>query len=198
MMKSVRFYKSFDKALPKPIALNVWKHHLGFIREAIPFCNIDSIDSLLEQLICIKGAVLDIYIGSLTPSEIAGQIVDCLFRENCLDIESYNSWIIQGGNFRNITLQDGSVWTLTFGRFTNRYVHIHPARYSLNSKRVRSTTLKVAILFSVLFMNKKTKFSLQNINFIRQDYFHLSPVKGITVDGSLGTLIGCILDEKFE
>lgn len=192
-MNSIRFYSSFDDELPEPIAFNTWKHHLGFVKGAIEVFEIGSLQNLIQQLISIKSSILDFYSGTITPREISNQILNYLINQGYSSFESYNTWVKEGDDFRNIILNDGSEWILTLGRFPNRYIHIHPARYSLYTIRVRSSTLKVALLFAALSKHSSTEFSLKVVNEMRVKYLNLSPVKSINSSGSLRLLVSDLL-----
>ncbi len=192
-MNSIRFYSSFDDKIPEPIAFNTWKHHLGFVKDSIQSFEKGSLQNLAQQLIFIKGSILDLYTGNLTPPEISSQVLIYLTYQGNSISPKYISWLNAGNNFRNIELSDGSEWTLTHGRFPNRYIHIHPARNSVNIIRVRSGTLKVAILFSALNKDSKNEISLKAINEIRVNYLKLSPVKSINSSGSLRLLVNKLL-----
>ena len=68
--------RSINHKLPKPIALNCWKHHLGYIKGAL------SSDALLdvshlnihEVIQCIGDCQIDFYYGNLDPICISNQI----------------------------------------------------------------------------------------------------------------------------
>ena len=68
-----------------------------------------------------------------------------------LKIEPFSDWTGTGmKDFRIISLSDGSQWTLKYHDNRLRFVHIFPARESRHTFRVKSNTLKSALLYYIL------------------------------------------------
>ncbi len=180
-MERLKGYISFDSTLPEPIAFFSWKHNLNFICEEI-----DRLKDIIthEQIpfICqgIGGSVLDLYTGSLMPNAIAHEVIEILSRKYVITHPEYSIWIDNLGNgYRQISLSDGSSWTLRNGKYPNRYVHIHPSRYSEKTIRVKPSTLKTAITMVILYPQQFTQPTVEQLNFARKLFPNLSPVKGI-------------------
>jgi len=76
--------------------------------------------------------------------------------------------------FRIINLSDGSQWTLKFHNNRERFVHIFPARNSRNTFRVKSNTLKSALVYSIII--GKDLVTGDDLNKVRP-LLGLSPVK---------------------
>lgn len=76
---------------------------------------------------------------------------------------------------------DQSVWIVKEGENTDRYIHIHPAKNSVNTTRVRATTLKTVIALKIVLKNPRTDYQpiLAEVNNIRIKYLGLSPVKNL-------------------
>jgi hypothetical protein len=59
-----------------------------------------------------------------------------------------------------------------------RFLHIHPAKYSPFTIRVRGTTLKTVVALKVLTgKNMQNQLKLQLVNEVRSEKLGLSPVK---------------------
>jgi hypothetical protein len=161
-----------DFGIPEPFLFNPLKHHLEFIRE---FINLrtnpetkEDISELIKELKHLGTSVTDVYTGSLSVIDI------------CREIEGY---INNEGNqvvpdFRIITLSDGSMWTLKFNANDRRFIHQFPARTGPYKLRVKSNTLKTAVLYNILI--GKDYINKDDLNRIRI-LLGLSPVKN-TID----------------
>lgn len=124
----------------------------------------------------IGNSQLDHYIGNLSPGYIKTDISSVLLSMDITDKEIYVEWLERNGGFQEITISDGSVWTL---RAINKeaYIHIHPSRYSKNTIRIKANTLKTVIC-TLLFENRSNfTFNIKSINRYRETYIGLSPLR---------------------
>ena len=134
LVMDAKIYQSFDPSLPVPIAFSGWKHHMGFIATSINKLSV-KIDDATITAIChgIGGSMLDLYIGNLSPENIASEILEKVKCNGALVKEKFTHWVCNSGdNYQQVTISDGSYWTLRLGRYPERYVHIHPSRYAIN------------------------------------------------------------------
>lgn len=183
-----------EDLIPEPILFNCWKHHLGFIKDKIISAHSNDKNDIKDfagKLYIMGNSLSDFYIGKLSIVEITGFIIKKLNGFNVLKKELYKDWIqSENKEYRIIGLQDRSTWALRFGKEKDRYIHVHPARYSVNSIRVRSTSLKTAALV-VLWVNNfgGSYEDLNLINSIRIIYLNESPVKSISNYTGLGKII---------
>jgi len=167
-----------DYQIPEPILFNPIKHHLGFIKEFINF-NIDKsgsdIQVLTRDLKHLGTSVMDIYTGSLSIRNICNEIEEFLKQKDILRIETYSVWAgTMIDCFRIIPLSDDSQWTLKFHNNPQRFVHIFPARNSQHTFRVKSNTLKSALIYIIIIgKDFVTGYDLNNVRPI----LGLSPVK---------------------
>ena len=62
-----------------------------------------------------------------------------------------------------------------------RYVHIHPAKYSRHTIRVKANTLKtvLALKYASIKLMDKPNYNLQEVNRIRVELLGFSPIKSI-------------------
>jgi len=178
--------------VPLPVNFNCWKHHSGFIKQQIKLYSRtrDQIQ-LKKQLLIIGESQMDLYFGEYTPSEISREIISYLKKEKSFSFDKYIDLISKDGkNYKIVQLSDKSSWTLRLGENQERYVHIHPARYSPHTIRAKATTLKTAIL--VLWYKQFGEIKLietEAVNFIRKKYLNEPPLKSLSKASGLIRLI---------
>jgi hypothetical protein len=69
---------------------------------------------------------------------------------------------------------------LRLGEQEERYVHIHPGRYSPHTIRVKANTLKTAIALSVwMKVYNHREINLELLNHVRREILAASPVKSL-------------------
>ncbi len=167
-----------DYRIPEPFLFNPLKHHLGFIKEFIN-ANVDNpcydAESLSKELRHIGTSVMDIYRGSLSLSDICFNTGQFLRQKNISDRKAYSGWTgVKTDCFRIITLPDCSQWTLKYHDNQERFVHIFPARNSPHTFRVKSNTLKSALIYIIII--GKYLVTGDDLNKVRP-FLGLSPVK---------------------
>lgn len=178
--------------IPPPINLNCWKHHAGFIKKQIESVKeIKDLDQLKVYLMKIGESQMDLYFGCHSPADISEQTLNYLHHKKILSCNQYQDWLTKDGkDYQLVELKDKSVWTLRLGDDDERYVHIHPGRYSPNTVRVKATTLKTAI-FLICFeqLGEIKSFETETVNNIRKKYLNESPMKSFSSASRLGRLI---------
>lgn len=178
--------------VPEPVLFNCWKHHAGYIKSRIEEFKENSLinpEGIRNEILLIGGSLMDLYLGELSPIKIARSVIAYLDKQKLNDIKSYREWL--GGertDYRKIEIEDQSGWTLRLGEKKDRYIHIHPSRYSPHTIRVRSSSLKSAILFCSL-PDDETENILMKINRIRKEYLNLPPLKNIKSGSALFDLV---------
>ncbi|HPT21729.1 MAG TPA: hypothetical protein PLR88_07265 [Bacteroidales bacterium] len=168
-----------DHQIPEPFLLNPLKHHLGFIKEFInrrikeePAADIKN---LIREIKHLGTSVMDIHSGSLTISDICKEIMRFLLQKELSGKESFRLWIkTEPDSCKIITLSDGSEWAVNYYDDMLRFVHIFPARNSLNTFRVKANTLKTAVLYCIMI--GKDYITGDDLNKVRS-LLSLSPVK---------------------
>ena len=189
MKNSIRKYD-----VEVPVLFNCWKHHKEFIQVQINKTVIDgekALQKLPVQLVKIGDSLLDLYTGVLNPRDISKLIQNELKKRNVFIQQSYEEWIANSGkDYQIINLIDSSFWTLRLGKEKDRYIHIHPGRYSPYTIRVRSLTLKTAIVIIVWAkIHKVPPLDISIINHVRTKLLNASPVKVISAKDGLGKVI---------
>ncbi len=191
--------KEISCEISDPVLLNCWKHHAGFIKSIVSeYKNRDEFDfsNLRNDLLRIGESLMDLYLGELTPGKIADSIISLFKKKDILKKDNFINWLRkEGTDFRVIELKDKSLWTIRLGEQKEKYVHIHPSRYSPLTVRVRALTLKSAILY--LILNKSEADIADNLLFlnkIRKEYLDQPPLKMISIKSTLPRLISILKD----
>jgi hypothetical protein len=165
--------------IPEPILFNPLKHHLGFIREFIDKNTEGTPESdqknMIKELKHLGTSVMDVYTGSLLISEVCNEVIVFLQEKELSKREYFSGWTGTGmKDFRLISLSDGSQWTLKYHDNRQRFVHIFPARGSRHTFRVKSNTLKSALIYYILI--GKDFITGDDLNKVRP-LVGLSPIK---------------------
>ncbi|WP_299708894.1 hypothetical protein [uncultured Pontibacter sp.] len=176
--------------LPQPILFHPLKHHLGYIREFIE-TNVDAEDSYLKaQLKTIGSSQLDLYLGNLSAQQIARETILYLQALHTLSPEAYQIYLSDSeARYRVITLSDGSKWVLRWGVVEGRHVHLHPARYSEHTIRVKANTLKTAVAVHMAALRYNQPMGLALVNQVRTEWLGLAPVPVYLQESPLAKLI---------
>jgi len=186
---------SFSPALNEPLLFHPLKHHLPYIRQFIQGSNFVAAHTLAADLQTIGSSQLDLYLGRLTLQELSQEVLLQLQEQNLLAPEAFRQQLQQNkSGYSLLTLSDASTWVLRWGNIKGRYVHLHPARYAINSMRVKANTLKTAIAVAVVAKNHDAAtISLPLVNQARQELLRLSPLKTLTAGDGLLKLITLLL-----
>lgn len=166
--------------IQKPLLFNPQKHHLHFIQQQIGGWQSLSREQTMDDLNKIGNNLLDLYFGDLTVDQICCELIQTLEKNNQLKKDQYIKWL-GPKEFNKIRCSDGSDWLAKKGNLPERFVHIHPAKNSLFTTRVRGTTLKtiIALFIYEIKFDKNIKTNLVAVNSIRKEYLDLSPVKSL-------------------
>jgi len=143
-----------DYQIPEPILFNPLKHHLGFMREFVSLRSEaggkNEEKDLIKELKHLGTSVMDVYSGALSVNTICREVLGCLSEKNILEKIRFSAWTgINTNDYRVIPISDGSEWTLKYHSNNSRFVHIFPARGSCCSFRVKSNTIKSALLYYI-------------------------------------------------
>lgn len=188
--------KEINCSIPLPLTFNCWKHHTDFIKKQIEFYGGEkiSVEELQKTMLVIGESQMDLYVGKLSPLNICDELLGILKSTEELAFEEYEKWLFEKGKeYKLIEISDSSVWTLRLGNQKERYVHIHPGRYSPFTLRVKALTLKTAI--SVLILNYEKTFQLMDtlqINEVRKKILNLPPLKKVTSNSAVVRVINIL------
>ncbi len=163
-----------------PVMLNGWKHHQGFLVSQIrkwagsdertfPLC--------IAKLKMLGDSQFDLYTGSMPPEEIASDLTDTLKGFRAYSPDSYYRWIESSPQlFWQLSISDHSEWTMRKGDSEEFYIHIHPARYSKHTRRLKSNPLRTGLATLILANMRNEKPGLALMNEVRRNYLALSDV----------------------
>lgn len=187
--------------IPKPISFNCIKHHLGFIARKVKYYSDLEVNSELirNELLKIGSSQMDLYTGNLAVLDISNEVLSILKHKNNFEFDEFLNWLHSNNKRYNfLTLSDESIWTVLLGNEKSRYVHIHPAKRSINSTRIRANTLKSAIIY--LVESRKINLSvveLELLNQIRAEYLNEPPIKSLSKAKGIINLIS-IIEERLK
>lgn len=153
------------------ILFNQLKHHLPSILDFIASHSVDSEVNLSK----LGDSLMDLYTGSLSLELIFEETVHYLRQQGVTSEEAYRVFLERHEGYATFQLSDTSKWVFLWGKEPEKYVHIHPARYSPHSIRTKSTTLKTAILLKIRGV---TALHTESINTVRRS-IGLSPIKKV-------------------
>ncbi|PSL24468.1 hypothetical protein CLV42_11555 [Chitinophaga ginsengisoli] len=156
------------------ILFNALKHHRGYIHRELESI---TLDTLPERLKVLGNSQMDIYYGILDIPLLFEEVADRILDLGIYESGAYLTWLKNNGGYVEITLSDTSRWVLLPGTEPGRYVHLHPARYSPQSMRVKATVLKTALACLVVLGGSLP--GLSALNQIRKEILGLSPVKDL-------------------
>ncbi len=179
---------------PAPVLFNAWKHHAGALRHRLAEIAAGGEPALLllpSQLLVIGTALMDLYTGPLTPAEIGAGILTAVAAEGHIAPADYHPWVEAGGGYRLLTLpENGSVWVLRAGEEGGRYVHVHPGRWAPDTRRVRATVLKTAVMaLADAAVHGGDPLDVGRINAVRGRCLGLPPIRGLEGDQGLRAVI---------
>ncbi len=165
-----------NEIIPVPVTFNPYKHHFRFLTRKVAHWKTQDWQTVKSEISFMGNNLLDFYLGTLPVATICRECIR-FFEEKRIPAKSQFLEWLNHMEFKKIQLSDKSVWIVKKGVDPERYIHIHPAKNSLHSVRVRATTLKTVVALQVLAGPKH--ITLEEVNRIRIEYLNLSPVKSI-------------------
>jgi hypothetical protein len=180
--------------VPPPVLFNAYKHHAGALRRYIAGAarkGEPGLAELASRLVVIGSELMDLYTGALSPRDIAERVLDLLKSEGRLEPASYNAWLQEQGGYGVLTLEeDSSCWVVRLGDEADRYVHMHPGRWTPHTRRVRANVLKTAVLVRAhAAAHGGDPTDVKLVNAVRQQYLGLPPVKELAGDQGLSVVL---------
>jgi hypothetical protein len=180
--------------LPHPVLFNLWKHHAEALRQRIRDAAVlgdEGLAALPEKLLVVGTELMDLYTGKLSPTEIGREVVAQLHADKRLERDVYGAWVEEHGGYRLVTAAaDTSVWVLRFAAEDERYVHVHPGRWTPHTRRVRANVVKTAVMVLVdAAVHGGDPLDVKRINLVRQKYLGLAPIRDLTPDQGLDVLL---------
>ena len=173
--------------IPIPVMFNPLKHHAGYIMQMATIRRQAGIKIIPDDLLPVGENLTDLYIGKLSVMEICNTCLELLSGDSVLTPDTFSKWM-SNREYRKVILSDGSEWIVREGKDRERFVHIHPAKYSVSTVRIRSATLKTVILLLAnhLLPGESYSGNMEAVNRVRKEISGLSPVKNL--DSNKGIL----------
>jgi hypothetical protein len=186
--------------VPPPVLFNTWKHHAGALRDRIGESarrGESGLRDLADRLVVLGTELMDLYTGAFTPAQIADKVLALLRADGRLEREAYHDWVQESGGYTVVTLaEDGSRWVLRLGEEGERYVHIHPARWAPQTRRVRANVLKTAVMaLAYATAHGCDPLDVRLVNTVRATYLGLSKVRALADDQGLSAVIAVLRKE---
>ena len=124
----------------------------------------------------------------LTPA--GKQVKGLLEADSRLPPAVYRPWVAEGGGYRTLTFaDDGTVWVLRAAD-EERYVHLHPGRWTPQTRRVRANVLKTAVLvLAHVAVHGGDARDVKLVNQLRAAHLGLSPMREVLGDQGLGVVL---------
>lgn len=162
---------------PPPFIFNARKHHAGALYDFIQGYD-RPLENLHLEVRTIGSALMDLYYGPLSVQQICTETTLILQDADLWEKQNFQSWLNTNSGFRALTLSDDSTWVLRWGEDPKRHIHVHPARYSSTTMRIKAGTLMTAIGIAIYCKkNPGPAIDRTALNRIRSIYLKLSPVK---------------------
>jgi hypothetical protein len=187
--------------VPRPILFNTYKHHAGALRvriASLAAAGPGALTVLAARIAVLGSKLMDLYTGSLSPHAICMHVIHDLHGAGRLDREAYHTWLAGQDGYAVVTLPDESRWVLRRGDEQDRYVHLHPGRWSPCTLRVRANVLKTAVVVLAhvsIFGGNPMDRAL--INAVRREHLGLSPLgREPESEAGLGTIIGVLRQDE--
>ena len=174
-----------------PFEFNTLKHHRDSIHAFLGEISLVSLQLALKR---IGESQMDLYYGMLSVTAIENEIKDRLLEENHFSLDEYKRWIAGNNSYATVQLSDTSQWVLREGVDPQRYIHIHPARYSPHTVRANANTLKTVIACGVWLregiIHQPDRAS---INKVRVELLGLSPIGALPANGSIKKIMTLLI-----
>lgn len=90
---------------------------------------------------------MDMYTGVLAPEVIFEEIITRLMTQDIHLPDAFAAWVAAHDGYTEVTLSDTSRWVLRLSDDAERYIHLHPGRYSPHTLRIKAAALKTAMAY---------------------------------------------------
>lgn len=183
-------FMNFDNLISEPFLFNPLKHHLGFLREfARSATEQKTLDTnlIIGELSHLGTSVTDVYSGGLAISQICREAEEFLSMNGLFRQDSFCDWAgVKDEIHRFIILSDHSQWTLKYNDDQKRFIHLFPSRNSTRTFRIKSNTLKTALLYYIII--GKDMITTGDLNNVRA-LSGLSPIRNTTDNEAITKMI---------
>ncbi len=128
----------------------------------------------------IGNNLIDFYFGQLGVEQICSECTQYFQKNNIYKSQQFFKWL-GCAHWKKIILSDQSEWMVRSGNSSERFIHIHPAKFSKHTIRVKGTTLKTVLTLCILDVpiQQNPDTNLRAVNNYRNELLGLSPVKSL-------------------
>lgn len=178
--------------IPVPFLMNAQKHHIealrGLIAQVVPLGE-EGLEKMAEALVPLGQGFMDFYHGGLSLAAVCSMLSASLLSEGADNADAYKAWIAKEGTYRTIVLDaDQSVWVFFPTDDSERFAHVHPARYSPHTTRIRANTLKTVVMaLAYALQHEEEGRDIDVINLVRTRWLALSPLPSLEDSAALET-----------
>jgi hypothetical protein len=182
-----------DEEMPPPFLLNCWKHHARTILARVSATvarGEGAVRDLPRRLILVGHEIMDLYLGALSPAQIADETRELLVPRGAFEPGAFGAWIEPLGGYATLALSDRSVWVLRASPVEGRHIHVHPGRRSPHSVRVRAN-LQKSVIATLAWASLRglDPGRVATVNEARRELLALSPVRSVEEDRGFGELL---------
>lgn len=171
------------------ILFNPFKHHLGALQQLLATVSPADLPAALQK---IGTSQMDMYTGHLSPEAIFEEIISQLAAQEMHLPATFAAATAARQGYLEVTLSDTSRWVLRLSDDPERYIHLHPGRYSPHTLRIKAAALKTAMAYKAAAGNGGLSGDLlPDMNAVRA-VAGLSPVRSIDDAQHLLKIIGLI------
>jgi hypothetical protein len=144
-------------------------------------------------MLVVGTRLMDLYTGSLSPSEVAGHVFADLKARDLFEFDPLSRHLAENDAYALTELPDGSRWTIRLGPAGGRYLHLHPGRWVPHTVRVHANTLRSAVMARAhAALVGGDPLDVAVVNAARAKYLTAPPVRELTADGGLGAVIAAL------
>jgi hypothetical protein len=182
---------------PAPVLLNAHKHHAGFLGERIKqaiAAGPAGLGPFAAELVVVGTKLMDLYHGPFSPREIGEKVLNDLKRTRRDTPDGFRTWVEAERGYRVVEFpEDTSRWVLRYAD-EDRFIHVHPARYSPFTVRARANVLTTAVMaLAHVGVHGGDPLDRKVVNAVRRDHLGLAPVgRDPSGDEGIGSVIALL------
>lgn len=184
--------------IPEPFLLNGPKHHMAVLSQLVRRtieAGSEGLQELVHATHVLGNGLMDMYHGALPLQRILREIRVALSEQGVWELNAYTPWIQEGGGFRTFVVSDGSKWILYGTNVEGRHIHVHPARYSPSTSRIRGNAIKTAVMVVAhARLESCSPLEIKTIDAVRTQWLKLSPIGRLDPEGGLHKAISHLWD----
>lgn len=169
---------------PSAFFMNLFKHHALWLRPYVEMLALERTLPDQQLLNKIGSSQMDLYLGTLSPENIYQELAAQLQNKGVHTPLQYAQWLLPG-EYHKLEISDTSQWILKKRNHIHPYIHLHPARYSPHSIRIKASTLRTTLLAATYYKLEGALPGLDKLNELRVEKLRLSPAQAISYNTRL-------------